>query len=166
MQLIPIHGSSPPGANFGNRSASAPPSEALTHDWNKYRPNIVAVAGVDTLIRVFDTRNPRQPVSIMAGHEYAVRRIAYSPHHTDVLLSASYDMSIRVWGDGTLDADLGLLTPGGGASSGREMGRFDGHTEFCAGVDWCLFGDQGWVASTAWDGRLCVWDIGSVMTRH
>lgn len=39
------------------------------------------------------------------------------------------------------------------------MGQMDRHTEFCTGVDWCLFGAEGWCASTAWDQRLCVWDV-------
>ncbi|KAB8299312.1 hypothetical protein EYC80_001387 [Monilinia laxa] len=155
VSLIPIHGSpqtsGPRGAIGGNRK-TFPPSEALTHDWNKYRDGVIATAGVDQMIRTFDIRNPGAgPIAILQGHDYAVRKLVWSPHLSDTLLSASYDMSCRVWTDGTSNASIP-----------RQLGRMDRHTEFVAGVDWCLFG-EGWCASTAWDERLLVWDVRSVM---
>ena len=32
----------------------------------------------------------------LLGHEYAVRRVQWSPHRPDVLASASYDMTCRM----------------------------------------------------------------------
>ena len=32
----------------------------------------------------------------LAGHEYAVRKVQWSPHRADVIASASYDMTCRV----------------------------------------------------------------------
>jgi peroxin-7 len=158
VHLIPIHGS-PPVPGIPNRQ-SFQPSECLTHDWNKYRPNIVATAGVDTIIRTFDIRNPKAgPLALLHGHEYAVRKLAWSPHLSDLLLSASYDMTCRVWTDGT------STTPGAPSGSGREMGRLNRHTEFVTGVDWCLFGSEGWCASVSWDKRLLVWDARAIMGR-
>ncbi|KAL8891415.1 MAG: hypothetical protein Q9215_001557 [Flavoplaca cf. flavocitrina] len=151
---------------------------ALTHDWNKYRPEFIAAAGVDRLIRVFDIRNPAQgPVAVLPGHEYAVRKVAWSPHLSDVLLSASYDMTCRVWTDGSalgVDGEqqqqeqqsLAHLQRGGDPlafGGGRELGRMGKHTEFVMGVDWCLFGAEGWCASVGWDERLLVWDVRTVM---
>lgn len=169
---IPIHtapktrpGVAPP--------AGIPPSEALTHDWNKYRDSVLATAGVDRAIRSFDIRAPGQgPVAVLPGHEYAVRRVAWSPHLSDVLLSASYDMTCRVWTDGTAvgfggggaakEAQMGMADPmvfGGG----RELGRMGRHTEFVTGVDWCLFGAEGWAASCGWDERVLIWDVRETM---
>ena len=161
-----------------NRSFS--PSECLTHDWNKYRSTTIATAGVDTIIRTFDIRAPKQgPTTLMQGHEYAVRKIAWSPHLSDVLLSASYDMTARVWSDGSnsnggmvqggLVQHPGLGGPGAGGMGGdgvghgRQLGRMDVHTEFVTGVDWCLFGAEGWCASVGWDKRLLVWDVRAFM---
>lgn len=127
----------------------------LTHDWNKYRPDVLATAGVDKVIRTWDLRNPALPVVELAGHEYAVRRLAWSPHWGDVLASASYDMTVRVWSDGT-----GVPSAAG---TGSMLGVMDRHTEFCAGVDWCLFGGEGWAASTGWDESVWVWDVGGVI---
>ncbi|KAI9856042.1 MAG: peroxisomal targeting signal 2 receptor, partial [Pleopsidium flavum] len=135
---LPIH--TPPKArpNLPSPPGIAP-SEALTHDWNKYRSPLIATAGVDRTIRTFDIRAPGQgPVSVLGGHEYAVRKVSWSPHLGDVLLSASYDMTCRVWTDGSA---MGAGEEGGGG--GREMGRMGRHTEFVTGVDWCLFGAEG-----------------------
>ena len=162
---LPIH--APPTARPGVAPPHAvPPSEALTHDWNKYRDTVIATAGVDRTIRVFDVRAPAQgPTAALQGHDYAVRRVSWSPHLADVLLSASYDMTCRVW---TTDG----ITEGGPVGGdplvmggGEELGRMGNHTEFVSGVDWCLFGSEGWCASTGWDSRLLVWDVRAVMGR-
>ncbi|KAH0541448.1 hypothetical protein FGG08_004057 [Glutinoglossum americanum] len=150
---IPIH--TPPHA----------PSEALTHDWNKYRDTVIVVAGVDRLIRTFDIRAPGQgPLATLAGHEYAVRKVTWSPHLPDVLLSASYDMTCRVWTDGSA-LGSGKVPQGPAVQIGEELGRMPRHTEFVTGVDWCLFGAEGWCASCGWDERLLVWDVRAVMGR-
>ncbi|KAN0104739.1 WD40 repeat-like protein [Hyaloscypha variabilis] len=165
VQLIPIHGAAPiPGSTFvANRPPPTQPAEALTHDWNKYRDTVIAVAGVDTVIRTFDLRNPRQPMVQLRGHEYAVRRLAWSPHVSDCLISGSYDMSVKLWTDGTVAGSYGAHP---NLRSPRELGSMEAHTEFACGVDWCLFGAEGWVASTSWDSRVLVWDVRSVMRPH
>lgn len=81
-------------------------SEILTIDWNKYRPFTLATGSVDKSIKVWDCRmikmsevNQVGGVCEMQlpGHEYAVRKVQWSPHHADVLASASYDMTCRVY---------------------------------------------------------------------
>ena len=84
-------------------------TEVLSLDWNKYRPFVLASAGVDKTIKVWDCRmvqlgpdGAAQPAvggaceANLAGHEYAVRKVQWSPHRADVLASASYDMTCRV----------------------------------------------------------------------
>ncbi|KAF2743863.1 WD40 repeat-like protein [Sporormia fimetaria CBS 119925] len=164
---VPIH--TPPKPRMG---AAAPvgiaPSEALTQDWNKYRDTIIATAGVDRVIRTFDIRAPGQgPLAVLPGHEYAVRRLTWSPHLSDILLSASYDMTCRVWTDGSAMGVPGqdaMMEPQNMMNGGgREMGRMGRHTEFVTGVDWCMFGAEGWCASTGWDERVLVWDARGIM---
>lgn len=157
--------------SFNKAYSSVAPSEALTHDWNKYRSTVIATAGVDRLIRTFDIRAPDQgPLAIIPGHDFAIRKIAWSPHLSNVLLSASYDMTCRVWSDSSTK-EIALrpspnnrtedpLAPFGG---GKELGRMGQHTEFVMGVDWCLFGDAGWCATCGWDEKVFVWDTKSVM---
>jgi peroxin-7 len=168
---IPVHAPGPPGsfprlAN-GQTYAGAMPGEILTHDWNKYHDTVIATAGVDRVLRTFDIRNPAGgPLAVLQGHEYAVRRVAWSPHASDVLISASYDMTVRVWTDGSAAPGAG---PDGGTGGvvrlGTELGLMNRHTEFATGVDWCLFGAGGWVASVGWDERVLLWDVHSLLRR-
>jgi peroxin-7 len=144
-------------------AAPSPPAEVLTHDWNKYNDTIVATGGVDRTLRTFDTRNPNGgPLSVMHGHEYAVRRLAWSPHASDVLISASYDMTVRLWRDGPTN----LPSPPPGHGPPCQVGVMNRHTEFVTGVDWCLFGAGGWVASVGWDERVLLWDANALMARR
>lgn len=87
------------------------PAELLTLDWNKYRPLVLATGGTDKCVRVWDCRmlkpggggvgNEGPLVGAACerefmGHEYAVRKVQWSPHRADLLASASYDMTCRV----------------------------------------------------------------------
>ena len=137
------------------------PAEILTHDWNKYRDTVIATGGVDRVIRTFDIRNPTAgPASIMMGHDYAVRRLAWSPHAADILLSASYDMTVRLWTDGSTMAANESSPP---VKPGLQLGIMNRHTEFVTGVDWCLFGVAGWVATVGWDERVLLWDANTML---
>lgn len=163
VSAIPVHAppAAAPGAGPSGPAAATGPSEVLTHDWNKYNDAVVATGGVDRVLRTFDIRNPAAgPLSVMAGHEYAVRRVAWSPHAADVLISASYDMTVRLWNDGSAAA------PPGQARVGAQLGVMNRHTEFATGVDWCLFGMGGWVASVGWDERVLLWDANMLMGRR
>jgi peroxin-7 len=168
---MPIHGTAsslaPTKMGMAPQSTAAPPSECLTHDWNRYRSSVVATAGVDRIVRTFDIRAPQQgPLAVMPGHDYAVRKLAWSPHLSNLLLTASYDMTCRVWNDRSEvtggDIDPMRLGPTGPVL-GEELGRMNQHTEFVTGVDWCLFGAEGWCASVGWDERLLVWDVRAFM---
>lgn len=144
------------------------PAEILTHDWNKYAPHgLIATAGVDRVIRTFDLRQPYSgPLALLAGHEFAVRRVAWSPHASDVLVSASYDMTVRVWSDGSTVGPVDDAAMARGVRPGRELGIMNRHTEFATGVDWCLFGAGGWVASTGWDERVLLWDANALLRQY
>lgn len=95
-------------------------TEILSLDWNKYKPWTLASAGVDKMIKVWDCRmvqlvgrtgeGPAAGVPggygsavggacevHLVGHEYAVRKVQWSPHRPDLLASASYDMTCRVY---------------------------------------------------------------------
>lgn len=69
-------------------------------------------------------------------------------------------MTCRVWSDGSAVGVGNGMAPGG---MGKQLGAMGRHTEFVTGVDWCLFGSEGWCASCAWDERLLVWDVRAVM---
>ncbi|KAL7280417.1 hypothetical protein ACG7TL_005345 [Trametes sanguinea] len=107
--------SGPTGNNFtapltaAALTVPASGTEVLSLDWNKYRPFVLASAGVDKAIKIWDCRmvqlgpeaaqNPAVGgvcESQLLGHELAVRKVQWSPHRADMLASASYDMTCRV----------------------------------------------------------------------
>lgn len=141
--------------------------ETLTCDFNKYRPHMIATGGVDKMIKIWDLRMCRkmlsqghQPMNIneIQGHELAVREISWSPHHSNMLLSTSYDMTCRIWTD--LSDDGQRLTGKTNSIDPTNGCRhiFMDHTEFVFSADWSLWGIPGFVASTGWDGQVCVWN--------
>ncbi|GLB41679.1 putative WD40 repeat-like protein [Lyophyllum shimeji] len=109
----PAYAPSGPGSNnFTNPLSAAaltvPASstEVLTLDWNKYRPFVLASGGVDKLVNIWDCRmiKPGELNQVggvretpLFGHEYAVRKVQWSPHRAEILSTASYDMTCRVW---------------------------------------------------------------------
>ncbi|KAK1221050.1 peroxisomal targeting signal 2 receptor [Marasmius sp. AFHP31] len=127
-------------------------SEVLSLDWNKYKPFTIACGSVDKSVKVWDCRMIKMGEtglvggaceSTLLGHEYAVRKVQWSPHHPDILASASYDMSCRVWNTVPVGPKPQLLFV------------HDGHTEFVAGCSWSLH-EEAVLASCGWDSRLAL----------
>ena len=76
-----------------------------------------------------------RPLAELRGHSFAVRRVKYSPHSAEHLVSASYDMTVAAW---NTDAPDPLLYV------------YDRHTEFVCGVDFNLY-LPGQIATSSWD---------------
>ncbi|KAN0060100.1 peroxisomal targeting signal 2 receptor [Thecaphora frezii] len=153
--------------------------EVLSLDWNKYRPMTLATGSTDRVVKTWDLRQAvgkgagamdggvggamatSTPVAALLGHEYAVRKVAWSPHAPNVVASASYDMTARIWdvdaaARGAAPAVGSAVPPTslGGAGAMRRL--HDAHTEFVVGIAWALF-QEGLVASTAWDMETHLW---------
>jgi peroxin-7 len=117
--------------------------EVLAVDWNKYNPNLFASGSVDRTLRVWDMRNAARPLQVLAGHQYAIRRLKCSPHDEHLIATVSYDMSACLWNTQREDA---LLM------------RAEHHTEFVMGVDFSLF-QPGQLATCSWDEHVAVFNI-------
>ncbi|KAK2463554.1 hypothetical protein APHAL10511_004305 [Amanita phalloides] len=114
-------------------------TEVLSVDWNKYISFHLASAGVDKVVKIWDCRMVR-PGEVnkvgglceiqLLGHEYAIRRLQWSPHKVDMLATASYDMTCRVW----------CTTPVAGRP--QLMYIHDPHTEFVVGCGWSLYEER------------------------
>lgn len=155
-----------------------PNAEILSLDFNKYSPNLIATGSVDRTIRIHDLRmaaapspgphlEPNATVGTLLGHEYAVRRVSWSPHHSNRLASASYDMTCRLW---SIDPSILAHDPlrdsiqqkktttfsSQGGMGGRMERVWDGHKEFVVGSSWSLF-EEGVVASCSWDQEVHMW---------
>ncbi|GAA6064740.1 hypothetical protein JCM10212_005319 [Sporobolomyces blumeae] len=157
-----------------------PGAEILSLDFNKYAPHLIATGSVDRTIRIHDLRmaataspppssGPQhQPqrnatVSTILGHEYAVRRVSWSPHDSNRLASASYDMTCRIWStDHPLSSSslsnsqsISRFSSQGGV--GARLDRvWNSHKEFVVGCAWSLY-DAGLVASCSWDQEVHLW---------
>lgn len=147
--------------------------EVLSCDWNKYRPMTLATGSTDRGVKVWDVRaavgtiatglsgKPLAPAGANAnltaallGHEYAVRKVAWSPHAANLLASASYDMTARVW---DVDAAVPGVGGAGGLGGAGALRRIhDTHTEFVVGLGWTLY-QEGLIASCAWDMETHLW---------
>lgn len=132
--------------------------EVLSTDWNKYRPMTLATSSTDRVIKTWDLRSSMQPgqpreapaSTVLVGHMYAVRDVAWSPHQASVLASASYDMTARIW---NVD-DAQHVGPTPVLSTPRFV--YTGHTEFVVGVGWSLF-EPGLIGSASWDMSTHLW---------
>ncbi|CAK9439077.1 uncharacterized protein LODBEIA_P33010 [Lodderomyces beijingensis] len=146
--------------------------ETLSVDWNKYKSTVIASAGTDKSVRIWDLRMVSKidqpsahspmpsthirgptPLNEFIGHEFAVRKVQWSPHDAKELISTSYDMTARVWRDESEERARFLNTKLGGMK-----GVFGQHREFVIGCDYSLWGEPGWCATTGWDEMVYVWD--------
>lgn len=173
LRLFDLRSSSMTSAAPGVGASQAPVAtvpvggEVLSLDWNKYRPMTLATGSTDRAVKTWDLRQvvaASKPgmgpgagpanTAIMMGHEYAVRKVAWSPHRANALASASYDMSARIW-----DVDAGERMAAGplvGAGPRSQTAVHDAHTEFVVGLAWSLF-QEGLVATCAWDNETHLW---------
>ncbi|EOR00561.1 hypothetical protein E3P92_03181 [Wallemia ichthyophaga] len=117
-------------------SLAASPTELLSLDWNKYIQGTLATGSVDKSIKVWDIRQAKC-LNNLHGHDFAIRRVQFSPHVPNLIASASYDMSARVW-DTSVNACIHI---------------HDAHTEFVTGVAWSLF-DPLVLTTCGWDYKV------------
>lgn len=122
------------------------PDEVLSCDWNKYNDCLLASGSVDRVIRIWDVRQPLQPITALEGHTYGVRRVKFSPHNPSILCSCAYDMTVCIWN---------FMAP-----ENALISRLDHHTEFALGLDLSLL-TEGLMASCAWDEKVFVWKEGT-----
>lgn len=80
----------------------------------------------------------------LAGHRYAVKKVKFSPHHQNWLVSGSYDMSVNVWDTSMRDVPLSKVHVG--------------HTEFVTGLDFSNHVEDI-VASCSWDSKMMVYNF-------
>lgn len=118
-------------------------NEVLGCDFNKY-DEIIATCSTDNTSKIWDLRKTSQPLMVLFGHRYPVKKIKFSPFSREVVLTASFDMSVRLW-DLTDAMDPMKLV-------------HDKHHEFVQSIDWSHH-QQNLVASTSWDQKLYVWDV-------
>lgn len=132
-------------------------NEALSLDWNKYATHLVATGSADQTVKIHDIRMASQSldrtccVGTLIGHDYAIRKVAWSPHSSQDIATSGYDMTARVWHVPDLHTGPPALI-----RNGRLGKVYSAHTEFVIGLSWSLY-HPGVIASASWDQQVHIW---------
>ncbi|XP_052535655.1 coronin-7-like isoform X3 [Tympanuchus pallidicinctus] len=114
--------------------------------WDPFDPRRLAVAGEDAKIRLWrvpegglqDTL--QEPEAVLRGHTEKIYSIRFHPVAADLLVSSSYDMTVRIW-------ELG---------AGQEVLCLQGHTDQIFSLAWSPDGRK--LATVSKDGRLRLYE--------
>uniref|UniRef100_A0A8C5JRY1 Coronin n=1 Tax=Junco hyemalis TaxID=40217 RepID=A0A8C5JRY1_JUNHY len=114
--------------------------------WDPFDPQRLAVAGEDAKIRLW--RIPegglqetlQEPEAVLRGHTEKIYSIRFHPTASDLLVSSSYDMTVRIW-------EL---------STGQEVLCLQGHTDQIFSMAWSPDGKK--LATVSKDGRIRIYE--------
>ncbi|NXU39068.1 CORO7 protein, partial [Drymodes brunneopygia] len=114
--------------------------------WDPFDPRRLAVAGEDAKIRLW--RIPegglqetlQEPEAVLRGHTEKIYSIRFHPMASDLLVSSSYDMTVRIW-------EL---------SAGREVLCLQGHMDQIFSMAWSPDGKK--LATVSKDGRIRLYE--------
>ncbi|XP_075575030.1 coronin-7 [Pelecanus crispus] len=114
--------------------------------WDPFNPRRLAVAGEDAKIRLW--RIPegglqetlQEPETVLRGHTEKIYSIRFHPVASDLLVSSSYDMTVRIW-------EL---------STGQEALCLQGHTDQIFSLAWSPDGKK--LATVSKDSRIRLYE--------
>lgn len=115
-------------------------NEVLCCDWSKSDQNIIAVGTTDGKIIGWDLRRMKDPIFVLVGHQYAIRRLKFSPFERGSMASVSYDFTTRFW---NWNMPYAIET-------------HNKHTEFVYGLDFSPLKPYE-ICDCAWDSLLHIY---------
>lgn len=140
-------------------------------DYNPRRSHVIATAGDDGKVRLWDMRAHEVPLEELVGHSHWVWRARFNPVYDELILTSSSDATVRLWRDsahsssaegaagerdtGRLDNDVALLgsigrQPRGGVGGGGDPGRGSGAGEDAVGQVHCFDDHEDSVYGATW----------------
>ncbi|XP_074775650.1 coronin-7 isoform X3 [Athene noctua] len=114
--------------------------------WDPFNPRRLAVAGEDAKIRLWQIpegglrETLQEPEAVLRGHTEKIYSVRFHPVASDLLVSSSYDMTVRIW-------EL---------SSGQEALCLRGHTDQIFSLAWSPDGKK--LATVSKDGWLRLYE--------
>ncbi|XP_012141372.1 coronin isoform X2 [Megachile rotundata] len=123
----------------------------MDFQWNPFDNQRLAVACDDGMIRLWEipesglSEPTNEPKHIIKAHTDKIYLIKFHPLASDVLASASYDMTVKIW-DLTLLSSCELVVP---------KITLTGHTDQIFSLAWSPCGQ--YLASTCKDGKLRIY---------
>jgi peroxin-7 len=114
-------------------------SDILCCDWDKNDPNVFLLGYASGLIEMREARNFNKPLKTFENaHDYAIKRVRFSPHLKYIFSSVSYDMITKIW-----HPTQGLIA------------HSKNHSEFAYSVDFDpLIPNR--IADCGWDRRVVI----------
>ncbi|KAM8960400.1 coronin-7-like [Pelodytes ibericus] len=94
--------------------------------WDPFNPHRLVTGGEDGRIRVWTipekglTETLTEPYKVLTGHNERVYTVRYHPTSSDILVSSSYDLTVRVWN----------------VKSGQEVLTLQGHEDQIFSLAW------------------------------
>ncbi|KAL2101708.1 hypothetical protein ACEWY4_003469 [Coilia grayii] len=114
--------------------------------WDPFNPHRLAVAGEDAKIRTWLvpegglTETLIEPERVLQGHTEKIYSIKFHPQASGLLVSSSYDLTVRLWD----------------VQSGQEVKKLLGHEDQIFGMAWSPDGTL--LATVCKDGKVRVYD--------
>ncbi|CAD6196302.1 unnamed protein product [Caenorhabditis auriculariae] len=137
--------------------ASAHSHRTLSIDFNPNLQHMLASAGDDGFVRIWDMREPSQPFFSFHPHAHWIWQIRYHPVHDQLLLSVGSDACVVLSCAQTVSSEVDDLTPDEDEFSERledgELERIDEHEESVYACAWSV-ADPWTFASLSFDGRV------------
>ena len=113
--------------------------------WSEKAETVLAAATGDGSVKIFDSTRPgSRPVADLSGHSAETYSVDWNLHLRDLICSASWDRSVRVWD----------------VSCGVETQKFFSHSAIAYEAKWSVRNSK-LLGSVGGDGMLHVSDIGS-----
>lgn len=134
--------------------------EVLSVGWCFKQERILATAGKDRVVRIWDTRSLREPLRSLRGHTDDAVCVRWAPFREGLLASCSADQKVIVWDLEQGEPEPALEQEKAGdpehANDSPELlFTHSGHTQGVADVAW---GAMDWLlGSVAYDNKLQLW---------
>lgn len=108
--------------------------DVLSCDFFPFNLNCIATGGIDGIVRYWDFRNPRLPITQFKASDRPVRRVRFSPYIPNILAVGLDDGSTQIW-------DI---------RGSHLIDKFMHHQGVVTGLDWCP-NSLGGIADCSWD---------------